>query len=62
MIRDAEDLDAHIAYIHWNPVKHGHVKDPDEWPFSTWREWKRDFGRPNETPPENWKPLRLGES
>ena len=53
LIRDAEDLDAHISYVHWNPVKHGHVKDPDDWPFSTWHEWKHEFGRPIDVPPED---------
>jgi putative transposase len=62
MIRDAEDLDAHIAYIHWNPVKHGHVNDPDDWPLSTWHEWKKEYGRPCDIPPENWRPMHLGET
>lgn len=61
LIRDAEDLDAHVGYIHWNPVKHGHVNDPDGWPFSTWHEWKKEFGRPIDVPPELWKPAHLGE-
>ena len=62
MIRDGEDLDAHISYVHWNPVKHGHVKDPDDWPYSTWHDWKREYGRPVSTPPEDWRPLHPGES
>ncbi len=28
-IRDADDLDAHVDYINWNPVKHGLVSAPD---------------------------------
>lgn len=36
MIRDETDLAAHIDYVHFNPVKHGHVTSPDQWPFSTW--------------------------
>lgn len=62
MIRDAEDLDAHVSYIHWNPVKHRYVEDPDDWPFSTWREWKKEYGRPATIPPEDWRPSHLGES
>ena len=27
-IRDADDFDNHLHYIHYNPVKHGFVKDP----------------------------------
>lgn len=61
VIRDDEDLNAHIAYIHWNPVKHGHVNDPDDWPFSTWHAWKRDYGRSVNVPPEEWSPAHLGE-
>lgn len=61
MIRNAKDLDAHVAYVHWNSVKHGLVADPDDWPFSTWREWKREYGRPVDIPPEEWNPAHLGE-
>jgi putative transposase len=61
MIRNAEDLDAHIACIHWNPVKHALVKDPDDWPHSTWHEWKKEYGRPINAPPEDCKPAHLGE-
>lgn len=61
-IRDAEDLDRHIDYIHFNPVKHGHVRDPDDWPYSTWDDWKKEYGRPINTPPEDWKPAHLGEA
>ena len=45
MIRDEADLEAHVNYIHYNPVKHGLVGDPDDWPYSTWHRFKRDFGR-----------------
>jgi len=24
-IRDQNDFNRHVDYIHWNPVKHGHV-------------------------------------
>lgn len=34
-IRNDEDLARHVDYIHWNPVKHGHVTRACEWPFST---------------------------
>jgi len=35
VIRNDEDLYSHIDYIHYNPVKHGFVKDAREWPYST---------------------------
>ena len=34
-IRDEIDLERHIDYIHYNPVKHGWVKQPTDWPHST---------------------------
>ena len=61
LIRDAEDLDRHIGYIHWNPVKHGLVNDPDDWLYSTYKAWKSDVGRPVNVPPQDWKPVHLGE-
>ena len=35
LIRDEDDLSAHIDYIHYNPVKHKYVDNPVEWEFST---------------------------
>ena len=61
-IRNERDLDQHNDYIHWNPVKHGLVDDPDDWPYSTYHEWKKEYGRPVNIPPENWKPVHLGEA
>lgn len=34
-IRDDRDLVRHTDYIHWNPVKHGYVKQAKDWPHST---------------------------
>ena len=34
-IRDDDDLERHIDYIHFNPVKHGYVGSPVEWPYSS---------------------------
>jgi len=34
-IRDEVDLQNHIDYIHYNPVRHGYVKRADEWPYLT---------------------------
>ncbi|MBI9018729.1 MAG: hypothetical protein JEZ07_15855 [Phycisphaerae bacterium] len=34
-IGDEEDLQNHVDYIHFNPVRHGYVKGPDDWPYST---------------------------
>lgn len=41
-IRDEEDLNAHIDYIHYNPVKHGLVASPFEWKYSSIHRFLRD--------------------
>ena len=38
-IRDQEDLNRHIDYIHYNPVKHGLVQRVQDWPFSTFHRY-----------------------
>lgn len=35
IILDEDDLRRHIDYIHFNPVKHGHVAWASDWPHST---------------------------
>jgi len=35
LIRDERDLESHVNYIHFNPVKHGYVKRPVDWPYSS---------------------------
>ena len=34
-----KDLQNHIDYIHYNPVKHGLAKDVDDWPWSTYHKY-----------------------
>ncbi|HET8636305.1 MAG TPA: hypothetical protein VFL96_05605, partial [Acidobacteriaceae bacterium] len=34
-IRDQDDLNNHLHYIHYNAVKHGYAKCPHEWPHSS---------------------------
>ena len=34
-IRDDNDYQRHMDYLHFNPVKHGYVKCVNDWPFST---------------------------
>jgi putative transposase len=49
-IRSQEDFNRHIEYIHYNPLKHGYVKDLRDWPYSTFHRYVRagiydeDFG------------------
>jgi putative transposase len=40
-IRDETDMEAHFDYIHYNPVKHGLVPRPRDWPWSTFHRWVR---------------------
>ena len=50
LIRDEADLARHVDYVHFNPVKHGWVARPVDWPYSTLhgyidRGWvSRDWG------------------
>ena len=34
-IRDEVDFVRHVEYIHYNPVKHGLVRSPCDWPYSS---------------------------
>jgi putative transposase len=60
LIRDEDDLEAHCDYIHYNPVKHGLVKTPSDWPHSTFRRfvekeyYQADWGSAE---PENIKDM-----
>lgn len=39
LIRDEKDFEKHCHYIHYNPVKHGYVKAPKDWQFSTFNKF-----------------------
>ena len=62
-IRDETDLQTHIDYIHYNPVKHGWVERVVEWPYSSFHRYvkmgwlDKDWGSDPE--PENG--LAFGE-
>ncbi len=49
VIRDESDLQRHMDYIHYNPVKHGLVSRPEDWPYSSFGEWKK-----RDAYPERW--------
>jgi putative transposase len=38
-IRDEADYARHMDYVHYNPVKHGHVTAVAQWPYSTFHRW-----------------------
>lgn len=41
-IRDERDLQRHIDYVHYNPVKHGLVEDVEHWPWSSYHRWAQE--------------------
>jgi putative transposase len=38
-IRNDADLERHVDYIHFNPVKHGHVTRVGDWPHSSFHRY-----------------------
>ena len=58
LIRDEDDFERHVDYVHFNPVKHGHVKRVTDWEYSTFHQYvKRGVY------PDAWgvDPGRIGE-
>ncbi|WP_435104261.1 REP-associated tyrosine transposase [Arhodomonas sp. AD133] len=54
LIRDHDDLRNHLEYIHYNPVKHGYVIAPRDWPWSSFHRYVRTGIHPpdwGESPP-----------
>ena len=41
-IRDERDFEAHMDYVHFNPVRHGHAESAAAWPFSTFHRYVRE--------------------
>ncbi|MCP1674006.1 putative transposase [Natronocella acetinitrilica] len=37
LLRDDDDYRRHMDYIHYNPVRHGLVTSPIDWPYSSFR-------------------------
>jgi putative transposase len=48
VIRDERDLNNHIDYCWFNPVKHGHVENVEDWPYSTFHRDHRDAPKPGD--------------
>lgn len=40
-LRDETDFARHVDYIHFNPVKHGHVERVRDWPYSSFHRMVR---------------------
>ena len=53
-ISNDKDMKNHVEYIHYNPVKHGYVKAPYEWPLSSFHRYvqngmyEKDWGTTEE--------------
>ncbi|MBI4670124.1 MAG: transposase [Chloroflexi bacterium] len=45
MIRDEAHFYHALNYIHINPVKHGYVQDPYEWPWTSLENYRMTWGR-----------------
>jgi len=43
-IRGQRDFWTRFNYIHYNPLKHGYVQDPEAWQFSSYRSYLVDEG------------------
>lgn len=58
-ISDDNDFRRHMDYIHFNPVKHGLVSAPHEWPHSSFHEYvargdyAESWGETNDEPPND---------
>jgi putative transposase len=63
IIRDQEDLNRHIDYVHYNPVKHRLVLSPFDWKWSSIDDYRRegvyadDWGRKE----MDWGDMDFGE-
>lgn len=42
LIRDDADLQQHVDYIHYNPVKHGLVQKVEAWPWSSFHRYVQE--------------------
>jgi putative transposase len=47
-ILDDRDLNNHIDYCWFNPVKHGYVEKVEDWPFSSFHRDHRDAPKPTD--------------
>jgi putative transposase len=47
-LRDEEDFERHVNYIHFNPVKHGHVSRVKDWPHSSFHRMVREGVLPDD--------------
>jgi putative transposase len=53
-LRDERDFERHVDYIHFNPVKHGHVGRVQDWPYSSFYRMVRDGAYPLDWAGDTW--------
>jgi putative transposase len=61
LIRDEQDYARHVDYIHFNPVKHGHVTRIRDWPYSTFHRFVREGKYPVDWAGGDEADLAVGE-
>ena len=59
MIRDERHFHRALNYVHFNPVKHGYVTDPYEWPWLSLQNYVDSHGR--DWLREKWKEYHPGD-
>jgi putative transposase len=47
-LRDEDDFERHVHYIHFNPVKHGHAPAVGAWPYSSFHRMVREGAYAND--------------
>ena len=63
-IRDETDLQRHIDYIHYNPMKHELVNRVEDWPWSTYHKYVHDgfyLHKPREETRKDFSKIFAGE-
>jgi putative transposase len=60
-IRDDRDYAVHMDYVHFNPVKHGLVAHPADWPYSSFHRCLRMGLYPTDWGGRKDEPLEAGE-
>jgi putative transposase len=55
-IRDETDLQRHVDYIHYNPVKHGLAERVEDWPWSSYHR----YAKARTYPDRYWQTVQEG--
>lgn len=58
-LESEDEFEPYFDYIHFNPVKHGYVKRPGDWPASSFHRWIREGVYPPEWAADGNSPLTV---